>query len=387
MHQEHSHDDSYFPTALWYGWNVNSLKNRSISRITGLSALVVFLLPIACIDLTLPDLTSQWGTGPTDGPYCSPDQIENHPAETLRIHVIDIGQGDALWIETPWYTDRELETRHILVDTGPVEHSDVLLDYLFNRGLSPGSAIDALVVTHAHADHYGGVIPLVENFDVLRYVDPGYAAGSTQFLEARNAALLEVVNFGGSPETPAIPGLASNLFQTVNIFGSDVNARILWGREQPLGGGSRGSNADTNNTSVVLSLEFGGIRALLMGDAEKEVEAELLAQGSSLDLRANILKVGHHGSDSSSTDEFLNRVFPAPSQSDYAIISSGRKSFGGTQLPNVNTLDRLSALLGPYHVLSTENRDDAKDSGEEAGDDHIIITIHVSSETEVCYAP
>ena len=124
-----------------------------------------------------------------------------------------------------------------------------------------------------------------------------------------------------------------------------------------------------------------------MGDAEKEVEAELLAQGSSLDLRANILKVGHHGSDSSSTDEFLNRVFPAPSQSDYAIISSGRKSFGGTQLPNLNTLDRLSALLGPYHVLSTENRDDAKDSGEEAGDDHIIITIHVSSETEVCYAP
>jgi len=366
---------------------VNSLKNKRFSPKTRLLLPLVMVFFGACIDLELPNLSSQWGTGPTDGPYCNPDQIETHPAETLRIHVIDIGQGDAIWIETPWYTDKALESRNIIVDTGPIEQSGILLDYLFTRGLTPGSQIDALIVSHAHADHYGGVIPLVENFDVLRYVDPGYAASSTQFLEARNVALLEVVAFGGSPETPAIPGLASNLFQNVNLFGPEVTSQILWGREQPLGGAGSSSNAATNNTSVVLSLQYGGIRVLLMGDAEKEVEAELLAQPANVNLKANILKVGHHGSDSSSTADFLDRVFPFPSEADYAIISSGRKSFGGAQLPNEGTVSRLKALLGTYHVLSTENRDELKSSGDEAGDDHIIITIDASSQTEACYAP
>ena len=257
---------------------MESLKNNrfSVKRQTQLLIALAFAFG-SCVDLTLPDLTSQWGTGPTDGPYCNPDQIENHPAETLRIHVIDIGQGDALWIETPWYSDKELESKHIIVDTGPVEHSGVLLDYLFNRGLAPGSSIDALVVTHAHADHYGGVIPLVENFDVLRYIDPGYSAGSSGFLTARSVALGEVVGFGGAPETPVVPGLASNLFQNVDLFGPDVTSTLLWGQENPMGmGGGRSTNAATNNTSIVLSLEFGGVRTLLMGDAEDKMKGSFV---------------------------------------------------------------------------------------------------------------
>jgi competence protein ComEC len=368
---------------------VNALKNKRFSPTVLLCVALVLGVWGACIDLELPDLTNQWGAGPTDGPYCTPDQIEVHPPETLRIHVIDVGQGDALWIQTPWYTDLELESRNILVDTGPAEASSILLDYLFTRGLPPGSPIDALVVTHAHADHYGGVFALVDNFDILRYVDPGYAASSTQFLEARNAALLEVVNFGGSPETPAIPGLASNLFQSVDLFGADVSSEILWGTEQPFGGSSGSSNSATNNTSIVLSLSFAGVRVLLMGDAEEAVEKELIAQAAAgtVNLKASVLKVGHHGSDSSSTPDFLARVFPTPSAGDYALISSGRKSFGGSQLPTDATVNRLRELLGIYHVLSTENRDEAKGGGDAAGDDHIIITIDSNSETEACYAP
>jgi competence protein ComEC len=365
------------------------LKNKRFSAKALVCAALLTGLWGACIDLELPDLTSQWGTGSTDGPYCTPDQIEAHPPETLRIHVIDVGQGDALWIQTPWYTDLELESRNIIVDAGPAEASSILLDYLFTRGLTPGSAIDALVVTHAHADHYGGVFALVDNFDILRYVDPGYAASSTQFLEARNAALLEVVNFGGSPETPAIPGLASNLFQSVDLFGADVSSELLWGTEQPFGGPSDGSNSATNNTSIVLSLAYGGARVLLMGDAEEAVEKELVAQAvaGTISLKANVLKVGHHGSDSSSTPDFLSRVFPVPSANDFALISSGRKSFGGSQLPTDTTVNRLRGLLGTYHLLSTENRDETKGSGDAAGDDHIIITIDSNSQTEACYAP
>lgn len=344
----------------------------------------------ACLDLTLPDLSNQWGTGPTDGPSCLPGVIDTLAPDTLKIHIIDVGQGDAIWIQTPWYSDQLLESRNILIDAGPAQHADILFDYLTTRGLPIGSKVDAIVISHAHADHYGGLSTLLETFDVLRYIDPGYSGGSPQFLDARNEAFIEVMSRGVNPESPAVPGLVSQLFQSIDLFGPEVEGKLLWGLAEPMFGGiGQGGNAEINNTSIVFSLAYGGNRALLMGDAEEDVEQALVDQAAAgaLNLQANILKVGHHGSSTSSIPGFLSRVFPSASPADWAVISSGRKSFSGTQLPDTDTVQRLGTLLGAHHVLSTENRDESKSETEAAGDDHIIITLHVNGDTRACYTP
>ena len=128
-------------------------------------------------------------------------------------------------------------------------------------------------------------------------------------------------------------------------------------------------------------------RAVCVGD-EDEVERQLISASTNgeIDLRSAVMKVAHHGSSSSTSLDFIARVFPAPSIDDWAVISSGRRSFSGTTLPTVETLDNLKQILLPGHVLSTENRDDLKTSGTEHGDDHIIVSIHADGSVEACYA-
>ena len=80
-------------------------------------------------------------------------------------------------------------------------------------------------------------------------------------------------------------------------------------------------------------------------------------------------------------------MFPSATDQDWAIISSGRKSFSGVTLPTDETLLNLAEVLSPNHTLSTENRDDIKTSGTEHNDDHIIVTLKSDGRIEACYAP
>jgi competence protein ComEC len=367
-----------------------------------LSLGVLALLAAGCIDTSIPDLSQQLGNGRTDGPFCGPELIEGLPAETLKIHVIDVGQGDAVWVPTPWVSSRALESLNILIDTGSdgaipgtSPGGSTLVDYLSTHGLPFGERLDALVITHAHEDHYGGVSAVVAAYEVARYVDPGFDAGSNGFLNARGVAVTDVQALGGETDVPADPSLTTR-YGTTNLFGDAVTATLLWGVDTPPSGHTvNPDGTDINNTSIALALNWAGRRALLMGDCEREVEALLVqaAQEGRVLLDADVLKVGHHGSDTASSASFLDAVFATPDQETWAVISSGRKYFTGTSLPADATVTALRTRLGNYHVLSTENRDSVASGGDTDktnatahGDDHVIITIGPDGATHACYA-
>ena len=233
---------------------------------------------------------------------------------------------------------------------------------------------------------------VVDNFDVLRYVDPGYVPGTNGFGSVRNTTTSKVGAINGRLETPAADSLGA-VPVDIDVFGTTVDARMLWASKTPPSGAtSNPSGTDINNTSIVLSLTYGGRRVLLMGDAEEEIEAMLVEKSNTgeIALVADVLKVGHHGTDSSSSQAFLDAVFKEGfvNQYSYAVISSGVRSFSGTQLPASETVERLNDKLEPYHVLSTENgdRDDPSVStGDEHDDDHIVITIRQDGQVDACY--
>ena len=104
-------------------------------------------------------------------------------------------------------------------------------------------------------------------------------------------------------------------------------------------------------------------------------------------MASHVLKVGHHGSSTSSGADFLAQVLPVEDPNRWAVISSGRQSFGGdVTLPTPETVERLTDRLSEYHLLSTANRDEEKEVGDEHDDDHVIFTITAEGTVTGCYA-
>ena len=367
---------------------------------------IVSLFVVGCIDttpMTVEEMNQQLGSGPTDGLLCSIADLDVLPAETLRMHVIDVGQGDAIWIQTPWEVDQDSESHNILIDTGgPGDYpnsspgGEIVVDYMLRRGMGFGDPLDAVVITHAHEDHFGGLPVVASAFAVQRYADPGGLIGGQPFLDVRKDIVDEVMATGGDVDSPAADTLASSLFSSTDLFGNRVSAQLLWAREQSLSGNVDGlSGTDVNNTSVVFAVQWPpegkaeSRQILLMGDLESAGEDLLIleAASNSHSLASHILKVGHHGSSTSSGNSFLAQVLPVEDPNRWAVISSGRQSFSGVTLPTTETVERLGELLPDYHLLSTANRDEEKEAGDEHNDDHVVFTITAEGTVTGCYAP
>jgi competence protein ComEC len=236
-------------------------------------------------------------------------------AGELEVSAIDVGQGDSLFVVSP-------NGRTMLVDAGgPAGGSthpgnfdigeDVVSPYLWSRHLR---RLDIVALTHAHSDHMGGMSAVLRNFRPRElWVGHNPPIPAYQQLLSEAASLgIRVRSFSAGDTMP---------------FG-DVAITVL----APAPGYQPGDSA-SNNDSLVLHLSYAGHSALLEGDAEAPSEAAMLSLPAS-DLSSDLLKVGHHGSKTSTLPPFLARVAP-----HFAVISVG--PFNSYHHPRWETLDKL----------------------------------------------
>ena len=213
-------------------------------------------------------------------------QISNNSDAPLTISFIDVGQGDSTLIEC--------ENEAMLINAGLYGNREKVINYLSSRNIKN---LRYCVATHPHSDHIGGMDAVIYTFDVDTLVYPEVKTESASW-----NYLLDACDERG-----------------VSYYNPEVSDTFtLGGAELTVLSPAKGAEYEnTNNTSLVLKLTYGDVSFMFTGDAEKEVERELLE--SSFDLRADVLKCGHHGSSTSTTKEFLEAVNPFS-----AVISCGK---------------------------------------------------------------
>ena len=243
--------------------------------------------------------------------------IINFTPKNLKIHFIDVGQGDSSLIITP-------QNKTILIDGGGSVNSDfdvgknTLLPYILDRGFTK---IDIIIISHFDNDHVGGIITLLEELKVDKIYISKQIEKSTNYQR-----FLEIVNRKKIKVYEVIAGNQVRIEK--NIYFD-----ILWPMKEQI------TTNVLNNNAIVCNLHYKNFSMLFTGDIEEIAEKEILNVYSQKEklLKANILKVGHHGSKTSSTKEFLNIIKP-----QIAIIGVGKNNNFGH--PNENVLERLQKL-------------------------------------------
>lgn len=218
----------------------------------------------------------------------------------LTISYLDIGQGDSIFVQLP-------NEESILIDAGNKGDSSKIIQYIKDSG---EDTLDYVIATHPHADHIGSMAEVIDSFEVKNIYMPKVAHTSQTYEN-----LLDTISEKGMTIDTAKAGKI--------IFDYDgIKAQFLAPNSE--------NYSDLNNYSAVVLLTYNDTRFLFTGDAESESEDEILENG--FDVSADVLKVGHHGSKSSSTKRFIKAVKPK-----YAIISVGEGNRYGH--PDMAALD------------------------------------------------
>jgi competence protein ComEC len=239
----------------------------------------------------------------------------------LKVHFIDVGQADSILVQQG--------NSNMLIDAGNNEDAQTIKSYLDRQGVK---SLDVVVGTHAHEDHIGSLDYIINSFKVGKVYFPKQTATTKTFQD-----------FVNTVKSKGLQLTAPTVGSTFSI--GDATAVIL----APNGTGYE----DANDYSIVIKLTYGNTSFLLTGDAEAVSENQMLSKG--LNLSSTVLKVGHHGSRSSTSPSFLNKVNPK-----FAVISVGKGNSYGH--PTQDVMDRLRAKNIPVYrtdengtVVATSN--------------------------------
>ena len=227
--------------------------------------------------------------------------------DTLAVDFLDVGQGDSEFIRLP-------DGKCMLIDAGVSDSASKIASKISELGYEK---IDYLIATHPHADHIGGMKRIVENFEIGEIYMPKASTNTKTFEN-----LLQAISDKGLSINTAKAGKV--LYES-----DDLKIEFL----APVSD----SYKDLNNYSAVIRLQYGNNVFLFTGDAEELAEGEILNAYSKSALKADVLKVGHHGSNTASSADFINSVLPK-----YAVIEVGE---GNTyNHPHAEAINNLNAV-------------------------------------------
>ena len=241
----------------------------------------------------------------TENPKAENTKVENSETE-LNVHFLDVGQGDAVLISC--------DDAYMLIDAGDNDKGTLVQNYLNKQGVEH---LDYIIGTHPDADHIGGMDVILYKFDCGTVMMPEVTNDTATYRD-----VIDTMKEKGYQNTAPVVGDSYSL--------GSAQFTIL---------GPTDTYEDTNNNSIVLLLTHGDNKFLFVGDAEEKAEEDILAEGVS--VKADVLKVGHHGSRTASSEAFLQAVEPT-----YAVISCGQdNSYGHPHAETLNTLRSMGVKV------------------------------------------
>lgn len=300
----------------------------------------------------------------------------------LDVHFVDVGQGDACILELP-------DDRVMLIDSGEKDSDDKLIAYIDEHIRRDGKKLDYFdiaMVTHSDSDHCGEMADVLKQYPAKNfyrpnvaadrdgYVDPGIAAGdlygdycaksTVAYMTAIEAGYAGVEQLGGEAYATNALDEAQNVIKPADIAPGQPGYYTLTLYTPTVDTYKTGSSdPDWNNYSPIMILEYEGKRMALSGDAEKEAEAEfveLVERGEGKfsifndSFYVNLIKLGHHGSRTSSSQGYLDAITaPGSCAATFAVISCGKDN--KYKHPHTETLERLSAMgFDGNNILRTD---------------------------------
>lgn len=281
---------------------ISQSTNLSGHTVSGANNVASVVESTSSVSSSSTDISSNVSSKPPVSSAASLSVAAPTAGSKIKIHYIDVGQGDSEFIELP-------NGQTMLIDAGNPENGSQIVSYI--KGLGH-SKIDYLIATHPHSDHIGGMTTVVNGLDIDKIYMPKKEQTTKVFEN-----LITAIKSKGLTVNTAKAGINILKTGTLNI---DMIA--------PCGT----SYEDLNQYSAVIKITYGDNKFLFMGDAGAVSEAQITD-----DVKADVLKVGHHGSNTATSDSFLQKVSPK-----YAVIEVGKGNSYGH--PTASTLAKLQKI-------------------------------------------
>lgn len=244
----------------------------------------------------------------------------------MKVHYIDVGQGDSILVQ--------VNNKNLLIDAGPSSAENELVSYLKSLNINQ---LDYVIATHPHEDHIGGMRQVIKTFNIGKFYAPKVTHNTKTFEYMMNQLNIKKLKINVMKK-----GVGDEF-----DLGSGVSIKVF----TP----TKSSYEDLNNYSPIIKISYKDTSFMFTGDAEKEAEAEALQEKK--DLKSTVLKLGHHGSSTSTTEKFFNAVSP-----EFAIISLGADNKYGH--PHKETLNILEKNKTKYFRTDEDGTIILKSNGE-----------------------